>query len=160
MDKRKQEKFDKPVGILMPLLMYRWRIVFPNESTEDGKLITMQAVKLSIDYSTSELCVTVRQDLHSMALHKIFSRMMKTTKNKKMEKIAPLGSSQAILIEYLDGSNDKATAVLELNCSPISHIFELNYENGGDVANHNLVFSIKAISEYNNIEIIKEKAKA
>ena len=160
MDKRKQKKFDKPVGILMPLLMYRWRIIFPNESEENGKLIAMQATKLSIDYSTRELYVTIRQDLYSMTLHKIFERMMKVPVNHITGKRLLKGNSQAILIEYLDGSNDKATAVLELDCSPKNHIFELNYENGGDVAEHNLVFAINTIVEYENIEITKEKEKA
>lgn len=159
MDKRKQEKFDKPVGILMPLLMYRWRIVFPNETPENGKLLAMQAVKLSVDYSTSELRVTIRQDLHSMRLHTIFSMMMKTTTNKIGKRIAPVGSSRTILIEYLDGAADKATAVLELDCSPKSHTFELNYENSGDVAEHQLVFTINNVKEYNNIKITEEKEK-
>jgi hypothetical protein len=160
MDKRKQEKFDKPVGILMPLLMYRWRIIFPNESEENGKLIAMQATKLAIDYSTRELSVTIRQDLHSMTLHNIFSTMMGTITNRLGKRIPPIGSSQTILIEYLDGSADKATAVLELDCSPKGHTFELNYENGGDVSEHNLVFRINNVKEYENIEITEEKEKA
>jgi len=158
MDKRKQDKFDK-TGILMPLLMYRWRIIFPNQSKGDGDMITTNAVKLAVDYATSELRVTVRQDLYSATFHKIFSRMMKTITNPMGKKIAPLGSDQTILIESLDGSSAKATAVLELNCSPKSHTFELNYEDGDNVAEHCLVFTINSVADYNEIEITEEKEK-
>lgn len=158
MDKRKQDKFDK-TGILMPLLMYRWRIIFPNQSKGDGDMITTNAVKLAIDYATSELRITVRQDLYSATFHKIFSRMMKTITNRNGKKIAPLGSDQVILIESLDGSSANATAVLELNCSPKSHTFELNYEDGDNVAEHRLTFAINSVTDYNEIEITEEKEK-
>ena len=133
----------------MPLLMYRFRIIFPNQRKEDGDMITTNAVKLAINYTTSELHVTVRQDLHSATFHRIFSRMMKMINNASTGlQIAPIGSSQTILIEHMDGTSTKATAVLELDCSPKDHKFELNYENGGEVAEHQLVFTINNVTEY------------
>lgn len=156
MDKRKQENTYKTRGMLMPLLKYRWILRFPNESKENGDMLTCNAVKMTIDYTTRELHVTIRQDLYSMTLHTIFSRMMKNITNPKGDLIAPLGSSQTILLEYLDGSNDKATATLELECAPQSHTFILDYTDGENVAEHELVFSIKNVKEYENIEITEE----
>lgn len=155
-DLRKQDKFEK-VGILMPLLMYRWRIIFPNQRKEDGDMITTNAVKLAIDYAASELRVVVRQDLYSATFHEIFSRMMKNSYHKVTGKMyAPIGKEQTILIEYLDGSSAKATAAVELNCSPKSHTFELNYESGGEVAEHQLIFTINTVSEYENLKTTEE----
>ena len=156
MDKRKQGVYEQ-TGILQPVLMYRWRVRFPNESVERGNLISTNAVKLSIDYSTSEFHLTVRQDLYSVTFHEIFSRMMKTTENRLGKRIAPMGSSQTVLIEYLDGSTAKATAVLALDCSPKSHVFELDYEDSNNVAVHRLTFTINAVSTYENIEITEKE---
>ena len=137
---------NKQIGILQPQLAYRWRLRAPNGFTEEEhNRIACQAQSIKFDYKNKKLIITLVQNAHDTILH---------------EAVTKLVSRQTVML-HIDSLNGSAEAtpnyILEFDCTPISHNFELDYTNQGGTANHTMEFEYTTMTPYNPKEAENEE---
>jgi len=125
---------EKRGGILMPLLAYRFRIIFPMEALlhpEQELLLTQQIMSCSFDFVKKELKVELRQPI-----------------TKGMLSLVNYISTHfiSIIVEPLNGVSDSLFSIHVLDCKCIDHSFKLDYSDSA-VAVHKLIFNYSRLEE-------------
>ena len=125
-------------GILMPLLSYRFRIVFPMEALypEQGLLLTQQVIKCSFDFVKKEFRVKLRQPITKGMLGLVRYISAHPT---------------SIIVEPMGGGSHSLFSIHLYDCKCVNHSFELDYGNS-DIAVHSLVFNYFRLEENDPVE--------
>jgi len=127
MNKERVELTDdnvEEIGVLMPALAYRFRLVLTNDDTQ---IISRQITKLKLDYVKNELTIWL---VHPQAGASLINFIADNTKN-----------IQYATLTMLNAKGDSAYD-LPLGLRMKSHDFTLSYDND-NVAEHVIVFHIE-----------------
>ncbi len=132
-------------GILMPLLSYRFRIIFPMEALypEQGLLLTQQVIKCSFNFAKKEFKVKLRQP--------ITKGMLNLVKHISTQ-------STTIIIEPMNGGNNPLFSIHLFDCKCTDHSFELDY-GSSSIAVHSLTFEYSFLNEENPTEWVEDGTK-
>jgi len=130
------------IGVLSPLLQYRFRVLFGHEGTTDlYSLLTQQVVYCKTDMSNTTLNIRLRQPI----IPGVFSML-----NKFIDRSSRYG--QTIFVEPMNGTNDAAICTLEFHdCKCTKHSANFDYSEGG-ILFHDMEFSYRYMSEYQPVD--------
>ncbi len=125
-------------GILMPLMKFRFRVVFGGEHIYDEQcILTQQVMNCSIDMKEKTFSINLRQPCVPNMI-----TMLNLVINGYYN----------IYVEPLDSANDAAHFSIELyGCKCINHKFDLDYADS-DVATHELAFSYHSLREIEPVD--------
>lgn len=125
-------------GILMPLIQFRWRIIFDtlHEKPEsDYQLLSMQAIRIKFNFVDKEMKVVFEQsivgDEHSLLL-----------KMLEHPHFCP-----SIRVDAMDGNEGMYHSVVLTSPVFKKHTFKLDYAKSG-TAKHKVTFSFKNLRIY------------
>jgi len=112
-------------GILLPLLVHRFRIVFPANTPN---AVSAQASRCSMNFLEKWFKVEVQQPLLDMGVMETIANMMR------------IPFPQRVAVDLLDGDAKTVRRIEFVNLQATNHLFELDYA-ANEVATHYLDFS-------------------
>lgn len=132
-------------GILMPLLSYRFKIIFPIEALypEQEYLLTQQVIKCSFNFAKKEFKVKLRQPITKGMLNLVKYIATRST---------------AIIVEPMNGENNPLFSIHLFDCKCTDHSFELDY-GSSSIAVHNLTFEYFFLKEEDPTEWVENGTK-
>lgn len=129
---------DVGVGILMPQLQRRWRLVITNSVPlidEIKQLLKMQITALKFNYHLQILEMVIEQNANNAHLHTLVKQLSKLSKINEYDKIS-------FVVEQLDGNETVLGRFMFSGCKLIDHVYALDYGSSAACA-HELKFSFK-----------------
>lgn len=117
-------------GILHPIMMNRWKIIFDSMSVSDNVgVLTAQAVRCNFDFVESMLYVEFDQS---------------TGGDEHIELANLAKRSFSVRVDCLDGNFEVYHALAAFHCTMQEHKFELDYAESG-VAMHKIKIKIGSL---------------